>query len=85
MGRNEAFAKPPDPAWVPAVGDEVWVPYVRQTVTRLKSTGTVCLVHPPFVKVLVTYGRRVRVVLTYRISDIREAGSGRERDCAEWR
>ena len=53
--------------WVPKVGDEVRLPSERGTITYMKRGGTVITVAPPYVRVLVIYGRQ-RVNLPYLIS-----------------
>jgi hypothetical protein len=55
--------------WIPKVGDEVMLPVERGTITGQKGSGTVRTVAPPYVRVLIMYGRG-RANLPYLISTL---------------
>jgi hypothetical protein len=62
--------------WIPKIGEKVVVPITRGTLTRLKRTGTVVTVAPPFVRVFIEYGR-AKANLPFLIADLQRTRESR--------
>lgn len=87
MNRVHALSLPMPGGWIPEVGDEVWVPRIKGTMSALVSMGTIKVLSPPYVRVFLKVGRQsgslvfkldgVRPVDRMRISD-RQGGANDE-------